>query len=146
MDWFNNFWSIYSNLVLTLGITTLLFAVIFKVLPDARIRSRDVWAGALTTAVLFMLGKLAISFYISRSDIGTTYGAAGSLVILLLWIYYSSFILYFGAVFTKNYALKYRGSITPKEYAVTEEKEEKETGKKPVQKIQRPEAINRKAK
>lgn len=122
------------NLVLTLTITTLLFAVIFKVLPDARIKWKDVWAGAFTTSILFMLGKFAISFYISRSDIGTTYGAAGSLVILLLWIYYSSFILYFGAVFTKNYALKYRGSIKPNEYAVTEIKEERETGKKPVPK------------
>ena len=95
-----------TNLVLTLGVTTLLFAVIFKVLPDARIKWKDVWAGAITTSILFMIGKFAISFYISKSDVGSTYGAAGSLVILLVWIYYSSIILYFGAVFTKAYAKK----------------------------------------
>ena len=122
-----------TNLVLTLGVTTLLFAVIFKVLPDARIKWKDVWAGAITTSILFMIGKFAISFYISKSDVGSTYGAAGSLVILLVWIYYSSIILYFGAVFTKSYAKKYGSSIKPNEYAVTTKKVEVETGKKTIQ-------------
>ena len=122
-----------TNLVLTLGVTTLLFAVIFKVLPDARIKWKDVWAGAITTSILFMIGKFAISFYISKSDVGSTYGAAGSLVILLVWIYYSSIILYFGAVFTKAYAKKYGSSIKPNEYAVTTKKVEVETGKKTIQ-------------
>ncbi len=109
------------NLVLTFGIITFLFAVIFKVLPDAKIKWRDVMAGAIATAILFMLGKFAISFYIGKSQVGSTYGAAGSLVVLLVWIYYSSVILYFGAEFTKAYAIKYGDSILPNEYAVVTE-------------------------
>ena len=121
------------NLILTLGVTTLLFAVIFKVLPDAKIKWRDVWAGAITTSVLFMIGKFAISFYITKSEVGSTYGAAGSLVILLVWIYYSSIILYFGAVFTKAYAVKYGSTIKPNDYAVVTKKVEVEEGKKSIQ-------------
>src|SRR5690348_137061 len=120
------------NTVITLLLTALIFGTIFKVLPDAKIRWRDVITGAITTAVLFMLAKFGISFYISKSNVGSTYGAAGSLVILLLWIYYSSMILYFGAVFTKAYALKQGVQIEPNDYAVTVQQEEKETGKKPV--------------
>lgn len=105
------------NLVLSLGITSVLFAVIFKVLPDVRIGWKDVWPGAIFTSVLFLLGKFGISAYISSSDVGTTYGAAGSLVILLLWIYYSSIILYFGAEFTMYYALNTGAKVTPKPYA-----------------------------
>ena len=90
------------NLLVTLGIITLLFGVIFKVLPDAQIKWKEVWPGAFVTALLFMAGKFAISFYISKASVGDTYGAAGSLVVLLVWVYYSSFILYFGAVFTKT--------------------------------------------
>jgi membrane protein len=121
------------NLILTIGITSLLFAVIFKVLPDAKIKWKDVWAGAITTALLFMLGKFAISFYISKSDVGSTYGAAGSLVILLLWIYYSSIILYFGAEFTKAYAMKFGSAIHPSKYAVVVERKEIEKGKESIQ-------------
>lgn len=106
------------NLLITFGVTTFLFAIIFKVLPDAIIRWKDVMIGAMTTAVLFMLGKFAITFYIGNSQIGTTYGAAGSLVVLLLWIYYSAFILYFGAEFTKAYAASYGSRIQPNHYAV----------------------------
>ena len=121
------------NLLLTLGITSFLFAVIFKVLPDAKIKWKDVMAGAITTALLFMLGKFAISFYISKGDIGSTYGAAGSLVILLVWIYYSSIILYFGAEFTKAYALEYGSEIHPTKYAVVVEKKEIEKGRESLQ-------------
>jgi membrane protein len=106
------------NLALILGITTFLFAVIFKVLPDARIKWKDVLVGAFATALLFMLGRFAISFYISQSSIGTTYGAAGSLVIILLWVYYSSAILFFGAEFTKAYAANHGTRIHPNQYAV----------------------------
>ena len=122
------------NQVVTLLVVTVIFAVVFKVLPDAKIRWKDVFAGALVTAVLFMLGKFAISFYISKASIGTTYGAAGSLVVLLVWTYYSSLILYFGAEFTKAYAIKYGSPIYPNEYAVTIKQVEVETGKKSVQK------------
>jgi membrane protein len=121
------------NLVITLAVTTLIFAVIFRVLPDARIKWKDVIAGALTTAVLFMLGKLGISFYISKSNVGSTYGAAGSLVILLLWVYYSSIILYFGAEFTKAYAVKFGSEIHPNHYAVTTKTIEVETGNQSIQ-------------
>ncbi|HUC82623.1 MAG TPA: YihY/virulence factor BrkB family protein, partial [Flavisolibacter sp.] len=107
-----------ANLVITFLIISTLFAVIFKVLPDAIIKWKDVMTGAMVTAVLFMLGKFAITFYIGQSDVGGTYGAAGSLVVLLLWVYYSSVILYFGAEFTKAYAAKYGDPIHPSHYAV----------------------------
>jgi membrane protein len=106
------------NQVVILGVTTLLFGVIFKVLPDARIKWRDVLAGAFATALLFMAGKFVITFYINHSSVSTAYGAAGSLVIILLWVYYSSAILFFGAEFTKAYAAKHGSRIYPNHYAV----------------------------
>lgn len=124
------------NQVITLTVISLIFGVIFKVLPDAEIRWKDVLAGSIVTAVLFMLGKFAISFYISKSEVGSTYGAAGSLVVLLLWTYYSSIILYFGAEFTKAYAVQFGEPIHPSEYAVTMKQVEVETGNKPVQEVE----------
>ncbi len=106
------------NLLITFGVTTTLFAIIFKVLPDARIKWRDVFTGAVVTALLFMIGKFGITLYIGNSNVGTAYGTAGSLVIILLWIYYSSVILYFGAEFTKAYAAEYGSPILPNQYAV----------------------------
>lgn len=108
-----------ANLLLTLLVVAGLFAVVFKVLPDAIIQWNDVAAGALFTAVLFMAGKFLITFYIGKTDVGSTYGSAGSLIVLLLWIYYSSVILYFGAEFTKAYAVKYGAEIKPDKHAVT---------------------------
>lgn len=122
------------NVLITLAVTTLIFGVIFKVLPDAKIKWKDVMAGAVTTSLLFMLGKFAISFYISKSNIGSTYGTAGSMVVLLLWVYYSSIILYFGAEFTKAYAIQYGSEIHPNNYAVTTKVVEVETGQQSVQK------------
>lgn len=121
------------NLLLTLAITAVIFGVIFKVLPDAQIKWRDIMAGAIATAILFMLGKFGISFYISKANVGSTYGAAGSIVILLLWVYYSSIILYFGAEFTKAYAVEYGSAIHPNDYAVTMKQVEVETGKQTIQ-------------
>lgn len=121
------------NLVINFGVIAVLFAVIFRVLPDARIKWKDVMAGAIATAVLFMIGKFGISFYISQSNVGSTYGTAGSLVVLLVWIYYSSIILYFGAEFTKAYAMKYGSEITPNEYTVIAKQVEVEQGKQSVQ-------------
>lgn len=121
------------NLVITFGVITTLFAVIFRVLPDAKIKWKDVMAGAIATALLFMAGKFAISFYISKTSIGTTYGTAGSLVVLLVWIYYSSIILYFGAEFTKAWAVKFGSAIHPNEYAVIAKTIEVEKGKQSVQ-------------
>ena len=121
------------NLIINFGVISILFAVIFKVLPDAKIKWKDIMAGAIATAVLFMIGKFAISFYISKSNVGSTYGTAGSLVVLLVWIYYSSIILYFGAEFTKAYAIKYGSEITPNEYTVIAKTVEVEQGKQSVQ-------------
>lgn len=121
------------NLVINFGVIAALFAVIFRVLPDARIKWKDVMAGAIATGVLFMIGKFAISFYISKSNVGSTYGTAGSLVVLLVWIYYSSIILYFGAEFTKAYAMRYGSEIRPNEYTVIATTVEIEQGKKSVQ-------------
>jgi len=121
------------NLVITLIVTALIFGAIFKILPDAKIKWRDVATGAIVTAVLFMLAKFGISFYITKSNVGSTYGAAGSLVILLLWVYFSAMILYFGAEFTKAYAIKFGSQIYPDDYAVTTKTVEIETGDKTIQ-------------
>ncbi|MGN6569619.1 MAG: YihY/virulence factor BrkB family protein [Flavipsychrobacter sp.] len=121
------------NLILTIGVSMLIFGVIFKVLPDAHIRWKDVIVGAIVTAVLFLIGKFAISVYVSQTKVGSTYGAAGSLVILLVWIYYSSIILYLGAEFTKAYAIKYGAAILPDEYAVTTKQVVVEMGQKSIQ-------------
>lgn len=109
------------NLALTLGVITMLFAVIFKVLPDAKMRWGAVLPGALATAILFMLGKMAISLYVSNSDLGSSFGAASSLAVILVWVYYSSIILYFGAEFTKVYATNKGEEIIPDQYAEWDE-------------------------
>jgi membrane protein len=137
------------NTVITLLLTALIFGTIFKVLPDAKIRWRDVITGALTTAVLFMVAKFGISFYISKSNVGSTYGAAGSLVILLLWVYFSAMILYFGAEFTKAYAVEFGAAIHPDDYAVTTKIVEVEVGQKSIQEKEKTELktheVNKKA-
>jgi membrane protein len=102
-----------SNLLISLFIVFLLFMLIFKVLPDVKIEWRHVWVGALVTAILFVFGKYLISLYLSTSSLSSTYGAAGSLVVLLLWIYYSSQILFLGAEFTQVYVEKYGSGIKP---------------------------------
>lgn len=107
-----------SNLVLSFFITSLLFGLIFKVLPDARIDWKHVRAGAFTTALLFMAGKYLIGLYLGQSTMTTAYGAAGSIIVILLWVYYSAIILYFGAVFTRVYAMNTGSQIYPNNYAV----------------------------
>jgi len=92
------------QLVVSLGVVTLLFALIFRFLPDVHPSWRDVWLGAVFTAVLFVIGKFALGLYLGKSAVGSSYGAAGSLVVLLLWVYYSAQILFFGAEFTQVYA------------------------------------------
>lgn len=106
------------NIIITFGITALLFALIFKVLPDARIKWRHVRAGAITTAILFMFGKFLIGYYLGHSKLSSTYGTAGSVIVMLLWVYYSSMILYFGAVFTHVFAAHTGSRIYPNSYAV----------------------------
>jgi membrane protein len=106
------------NVAIALAIITILFAVIFKVLPDGKLRWKECFVGAGFTAVLFGAGKFLISFYIGQSDLGATYGASASIIILLSWVYYSSIILYFGAEFTKVYANSDGTHIIPSEHAV----------------------------
>ena len=94
-------------------VVMILFSLIFKVLPDAKIAWRDVWVGAGLTTVLFLIGKAVIGAYLGHSSYGSAYGAAGSLVVLIVWIYYSSQILFFGAEFAKVYANQYGSEIRP---------------------------------
>ena len=101
------------NFLLSFVVITGLFALIFKVLPDARIAWHDVWVGAALTAALFTIGKFAIGLYLGKSDVASAYGAAGSLVIILVWVYYSSQILLYGAEFTQVYANRLGGRIVP---------------------------------
>ena len=106
------------SLVVTFAITSLLFGMIFKVLPDARVKWKQVRAGAFTTAALFMIGKFLIGYYIGHSKLSATYGAAGTIIVLLVWVYYSAVILYYGAVFTHVYAAHTGTLIYPNSYAV----------------------------
>jgi membrane protein len=104
--------------VLTFIVTTFLFSLMFKVLPDAKIKWKDVLIGGLITSVFFTLGKLTIGYYLGSSNIASVYGAAGSIMIIMVWVYYSSIILYLGAEFTKVYAKLHGGKIFPNEYAI----------------------------
>lgn len=120
------------NMLLSLAITSFLFGLIFKVLPDAKIGWRHVRVGAFTTAILFMAGKFGISYYLGHNRLSSAYGAAGSVIVILLWVYYSATILYFGAVFTRVYAVHKGSRIYPDDYAVWVEQVEVESDK-PVQ-------------
>ncbi len=105
------------NAVGMLIIYTLMFALIYKSLPDAKIAWRDVWVGALLTGVLFEIGKFLIGFYLGRSSVGSPYGVAGSLVVILVWVYYASLIFFFGAELTQSYATFRGRGLQPEEYA-----------------------------
>ena len=115
---------------------SILFMVVYKTLPDGKVAFKDSAIGACVTALFFMIGKFAIGAYLGNSAIGSTYGTAGSVIIILAWVYYSAIILYFGAEFTKVYALTFGKKIIPKEYSVQISKEciEIET-KVPLRKI-----------
>jgi membrane protein len=110
------------NFVLSFGIITVLFAMIYKVLPDVRIKWSDVWIGAMVTALLFTIGKFLIGLYLGRSSVSSAYGAAGSFIVVLLWVYYSSQILLFGAEFTQVYANMFGSHIHPVPGAIVEDK------------------------
>jgi membrane protein len=115
------------NFVITFSVLTILFGIIFKVLPDAKIKWKDVRTGAIFTTVLFIIGRFLIGLYIAKTGTASTYGAAGSIIIIILvWIYYSSAILYLGAEFTQVYSELYGGKIIPAEYAVHIEQKEVE--------------------
>ena len=108
----------WLNSALVFLIITVLFGFIFKTLPDGKIGFKETFIGSLFTAFLFMLGKWGIGLYLGSSDKFTLYGAAGSILIVLVWVYYSAIILYFGAVFTKNYSEMFGTAIRPNNYSV----------------------------
>ncbi len=115
----NTFYLVYViNLLIVFIIITILFTVIFKTLPDGKIVLRDCVTGAAFTAFLFMIGKFAIGAYLGSSGVASIYGAAGSVILILVWVYYSAIILYFGAEFTKVYALTHGQKIIPNQYSV----------------------------
>lgn len=94
-----------SNVALSLLLTTLVFALIFKVMPDVKTKWKNVWVGGFFTSVMFLIGKFFIGYYLSNADVGSPYGASGSLVIFLFWVYYSSTLVLFGAKFTFEYTI-----------------------------------------
>jgi membrane protein len=106
------------NIIVSLGIITLLFAVMFKFLPDAKVRWNFVWVGAFFTAALFTVGKTLLGLYFGKAEPGSGYGAAGSIILILLWTSYSSMIFFFGAEFTKAYSLQYHGGVGANDVAV----------------------------
>lgn len=111
------------NFVVVFVIITMLFSIIFRTLPDGKLAWKDTLIGSSATAVLFMIGKFGISLYLGSSTVASVYGAAGSVIIILVWVYYSAIILYFGAEFTKVYAITYGQKIIPNDYAVEIKKE-----------------------
>jgi membrane protein len=113
------------DFLVSLAVITFLFAAIYKVLPDVQIKWRHVWLGALVTALLFVIGKFLIGFYIGRQSFNSTYGAAGSILVLLLWVYYSAQILLFGAEFTQVSARKFGAQPIPDKEAVLLTSEER---------------------
>lgn len=110
-------WQIW-DFILSFVVVSVLFAMIYKLLPNARLRWRDVWPGAVITSILFTLGKLVIGYYLATSSVASSFGAAGSVVIVLAWIYYSACILFFGAEITKIYVRKSGAGIVPNSRAV----------------------------
>jgi membrane protein len=104
------------EMAVSLLVLTVVFTLLYKYVPDADIRWQDAWPGGLLTAVLFTLGKTAIGFYLGRASVGSAYGAAGSMVVLLVWVYYSALIMFFGAEFTHAWAVQH-GGVTPQPHA-----------------------------
>ena len=105
------------EIVVSLLVLTFVFALLYKYVPDAEIGWRDVWLGGLITAVLFTLGKTAIGFYLGQASVGSAYGAAGSLIALLVWVYYSALIMFFGAEFTHAWTIRHH-AVTPEPHAI----------------------------
>ena len=108
------------NFIISLVVISLLFAMIFKILPDAKIEWKHVWLGSLVTGLLFTIGKTGLAYYFGQAEPASIYGAAGSVILILLWVSYSSMILFFGAEFTAAYAKMYSGTIAPTEIAKVE--------------------------
>jgi membrane protein len=108
------------NFIISFGVVMFLFALLYKILPDAKIQWKHIWLGSILTAFLFILGKTAIGFYLSKTNPGSLYGAAGSIVLILLWVSYSSMIFFYGAEFTRAYADHYTGKVPATDIAVSE--------------------------
>ncbi|HEX9446143.1 MAG TPA: YihY/virulence factor BrkB family protein [Candidatus Binatia bacterium] len=109
----------FLDVAISFGFVTVLFALIYKVLPDAHIAWKDVWVGAALTAFFFSVGKVVIGYYLGKSAVAASYGAAGSLVTVLLWVYYSALIFFFGAEVTRVYATQFGGGLQPTQIAET---------------------------
>jgi membrane protein len=103
----------WLDVVISFALVTLLFAMIYKFLPDVEIHWKDVWIGAALTSILFTTGKFLIGFYLGNSGVTSVYGAAGSLITVLLWVYYSALIFFLGAEFTQVYASQYGSGVVP---------------------------------
>lgn len=116
-----------ADLIVSLGVITVLFALVFKIMPDVQNRWRDVWRGAFATAILFTIGRFGIALYLSHSNVASIYGGAGSLVALLIWVYYSCAILFFGAEYTRAINEQNGGKVTPKKTAVIVHQQIEET-------------------
>ncbi|MBC7865101.1 MAG: YihY/virulence factor BrkB family protein, partial [Bacteroidia bacterium] len=108
------------NFLFSIAVISVLFALMFKILPDAKIEWKHVWLGSLLTGLLFTIGKTALAFYFGKAHPASAYGAAGSIILILLWVSYSSMILFFGAEFTAAYASLYSGKVLPSEIARNE--------------------------
>jgi len=106
------------NFIFSLAVVSVLFALMFRILPDAKVRWRDVWVGAIVTALLFTLGKYALGIYFGKAEPASTYGAAGSIVLIMLWVSYSCMLVFFGAEFTKQHAIYFGRGIEPAKDAV----------------------------
>jgi len=113
------------DFIVSFGVITLLFAMIFKYLPDVKIPWSKVWIGAIVTALLFTLGKFLLGLYLGRQSTSSAYGAAGSVIVILMWVYYASVILLFGAEFTQVYAKATGAKIVPSKYAVPVKEDER---------------------
>ncbi|HEX2969128.1 MAG TPA: YihY/virulence factor BrkB family protein [Bacteroidales bacterium] len=120
------------NFAISLGFLTFLFALMLKIFPDAKIRWRDVWVGSFVTALLFTLGKFALSLYFGKANPASAFGAAGSIILILLWVSYSSMIVFFGAEFTRQYTIERSGGVQPAAHAKKEDpcKEDRKAEKK----------------
>jgi membrane protein len=109
-----------ADVVISIGVVMVLFALIFKFLPHAKVKWKSVWVGALLTSILFDLGKYALAFYFGEAEPGSTYGAAGSIILILLWVSYASLILFYGAEVTYVFAKRYGDGVQPTEAAIKE--------------------------
>ncbi|HEY1064836.1 MAG TPA: YihY/virulence factor BrkB family protein, partial [Pirellulales bacterium] len=121
LNYFPESWEYASyalNFVVSFAVITLLFGMMFKLLPDVKMAWQDVWLGAAITSLLFSIGKVGIGLYLGQSTMASSYGVAGSFVVLLVWVYYSSLILFFGAELTKVYADNYGSRILPAKNAI----------------------------